>query len=505
VSVVRLGRRQVLVQELPSVEILARVDVLCFDKTGTITAGDLAVQELVPLPGGGGAAAAAALGAIAASDPNPNATLRAIGTAYPAPEGWAASAVVPFSPARKWSAASFGDRGSFVLGAPEVLLPGPGDLLRRTEAFAVEGRRVVLLAEASGAPALDGQLPEALAPQAFVVLGDRVRDDAATTIAYFLEQGVRTKVLSGDHPRTVAAVAHRVGIPGTGEPVDARTLPDDPAALAEVLDRRSVFGRVVPDQKQAMVAALQSRGHVVAMTGDGVNDVLALKDADLGIAMGSGSAASRAVAQLVLLDSRFATLPHVVAEGRQVIANIERVAKLFVTKTVYATALAVAVGIARLPFPFLPRQLTLIGSLTIGIPGFFLALEPNLRRAQPQLVRRVIAFAAPAGLIAAGATLLAYWLAHRNPGVSLEQARTTATITLTGAGLLVLWSLSRPLNLLRVALLGGMVAILAGVLAIPWLREQFVLALPPAPVLAGVALLLTIVGVVIELLPRRLI
>jgi cation-transporting ATPase E len=511
VSVVRLGRRQVLVQELPAVEILARVDVLCFDKTGTITVGDLAVQELVPLSGrvggpegGGGSSAAAVLGAIAATDPNPNATLRAIGAAFPAPNGWTASAVVPFSSARKWSAASFGDRGSFVLGAPEVLLPGPGELLRRTEAIAVEGRRVVLLAEANGAPALDGQLPDSLAPQAFVVLGDRVRDDAAGTIAYFLEQGVRTKVVSGDHPRTAAAVARQVGIPGTEEPVDARTLPHDADDLADVLERRSVFGRVVPDQKEVMVKSLQSRGHVVAMTGDGVNDVLALKDADIGIAMGSGSPASRAVAQLVLLDSRFATLPHVVAEGRRVIANIERVAKLFVTKTVYATALAVAVGIARLPFPFLPRQLTLVGSLTIGIPGFFLALEPNLQRARPALVRRVIAFAAPAGLIAASATLLAYWLAHRSPEVSLEQARTTATITLTGAGLLVLWSLSRPLNLLRLTVIAAMVGAMAGILAIPWLRGQFALALPPAPVLVGVAVLLTIVGVVVELLPRRL-
>jgi cation-transporting P-type ATPase E len=503
VSVVRLGRRQVLVQELPAVETLARVDVLCFDKTGTITAGDLTVQELVPLRDGGDATAAAALGAIAASDPNPNATLRAIGTAYPSPGDWTASDVVPFSSARKWSAASFGDRGSFVLGAPEVLVPGPGELLRRTEAIAVEGRRVVLLAAASR-PALDGQLPDGLEPRAFVVLGDQVRDDAAPAISYFKDQGVRTKVVSGDHPRTVAAVARRVGIPGTEEPVDARTLPSDPGALAEALERRSVFGRVVPEQKQAMVEALQSRRHVVAMTGDGVNDVLALKDADLGIAMGSGSSASRAVAQLVLLDSRFATLPHVVGEGRRVIANIERVAKLFVTKTVYATALAVAVGIARLPFPFLPRQLTLVGSLTIGIPGFFLALEPNLRRAQPELVRRVLAFAAPAGLIAAVVTLVAYWLAHRNPEVPLEQARTTATITLTGAGLLVLWSLSRPLNALRVAVLAAMVGSMVGILAIPWLREQFALVLPPVPVLIGVAALLTVVWAAIELLPRRL-
>jgi cation-transporting ATPase E len=253
-----------------------------------------------------------------------------------------------------------------------------------------------------------------------------------------------------------------------------------------------------------MVGALHTHEHVVAMTGDGVNDVLALKDADLGIAMGNGSAASRAVAQLVLLSNRFATLPDVVAEGRRVIANIERVAKLFVTKTVYATALAVAVGIARLPFPFLPRHLTLVGSLTIGIPGFFLALEPNLRRARPGLVRRVLAFAAPAGLLAAGATLLSYWLAHRDPSVPLDQARTTATIALTGAGLEVLWSLSRPLNPLRVTVLASMVGAFAGVLAIPWLREQFALALPPAGVLFDVAVLLAVVGVAIEVIHRRI-
>jgi cation-transporting P-type ATPase E len=528
VSVIRLGRQQVLVQELPAVETLARVDVLCFDKTGTITAGDLSVSDLVDLPGGRGDVRTA-LGAIAAADPNPNATLRALAAAYPAPDDWTPTKVVPFSSARKWSAASFDGYGNYVLGAPEVVLaardgpggdesPGgdgsPGDrrggdgrgadgeLLRRTEEFAVEGSRVVLLA-ASPEPIADGELPHGLEPLALAVLGDRIRPDAAPTIGYFRDQGVHTKVVSGDHPRTVAAVARRVGIPDADEPVDARSLPTDTGALAGLLERRSVFGRVVPDQKQAMVEALHSRGHVVAMTGDGVNDVLALKDADLGIAMGNGSPASRAVAQLVLLSSRFATLPSVVAEGRRVIANIERVAKLFVSKTVYATALAVAVGIARLPFPFLPRQLTLVGSLTIGIPGFFLALEPNARRARPDLLHRVMVFAVPAGLVAACATLLAYWLAHRSPSVPLDQARTTATMTLTGSGLWILWALSRPLNRLRVTILLAMLGALVGVLAIPWLREQFALALPPAPALAGVGVLLLVVGVVIELVAKR--
>jgi cation-transporting ATPase E len=514
VSVIRLGRQQVLVQELPAVETLARVDVLCFDKTGTITAGDLSVRDLVDLPGGRGDLETA-LGAIAGADPNPNATLRALAAAYPAPDDWTPTKVVPFSSARKWSAASFEGHGNYVLGAPEVVVAAGdggnsgaegrgagGELLRRTEEFAVEGSRVVLLA-ASPEPIADGDLPRGLKPLALAVLGDRVRSDAAPTIGYFRDQGVRTKVVSGDHPRTVAAVARRVGIPGADEPVDARSLPTDTGALARLLERRSVFGRVIPDQKQAMVDALHSRDHVVAMTGDGVNDVLALKDADLGIAMGNGSPASRAVAQLVLLSSRFATLPSVVAEGRRVIANIERVAKLFVTKTVYATALAVAVGIARLPFPFLPRQLTLVGSLTIGIPGFFLALEPNARRARPDLLRRVMVFAIPAGLVAACATLLAYWLAHRSPSVPLDEARTTATMTLTGSGLWILWALSRPLNRLRITILLAMLGALVGVLAIPWLREQFALALPPAPALAGVGVLLLVVGLVIELVAKR--
>jgi len=253
-------------------------------------------------------------------------------------------------------------------------------------------------------------------------------------VAYFHDQGVATKVLSGDHPRTVAAVAGLVGVPGADTPVDARTLADDPAALGGVLEQRSVYGRVVPRQKRAMVEAMQARGHVVAMTGDGVNDVLALKEADLGIAMGSGSAASRAVARLVLLDGRFASLPQVVAEGRRVIANIERVAKLFVTKTVYAMLLAVATGVAGLPFPFLPRHLTLVGSLTIGIPAFFLALEPNTRR----------------------------------------------------------------------ALLAAMAAGLAGVLAVPFLRELFALSLPPARPLLLALGLVAVVGAAMEVVARRI-
>jgi cation-transporting ATPase E/undecaprenyl-diphosphatase len=481
------------------------VDVICFDKTGTITAGDLAVQDLVAEDGPAGAAAAA-LGALAAADPNPNATLRAIGQAFPAPDGWRAEAAVPFSSARKWSGASFAGHGAFLLGAPEVLLAGGDgddrrDLLRRAEQIATEGRRVVLLAEA---PALDGERPPAgLRPRAMVVIGDRVRDDAAGTIAWFADEGVQVKVVSGDHPRTVAAIAGQVGIAGAGQPVDARTLPDDQAELAGLVEGRSVFGRVVPRQKRAMVQALAGRGHVVAMTGDGVNDVLALKDADLGIAMGSGSAASRAVAELVLLDGRFATLPSVMAEGRRVIANIERVAKVFVTKTVYATVLALAVGLAGLAFPFLPRHLTLISSLTIGIPGFFLALEPCSQRATPGFVRRTLAFAAPAGLTAAAGTLIAYQVADV-ANVPQDEARTAATLALAGLGLVVLALAARPLSTARRLLVATMAGGFVVVLLVPFLRRFFALDLPPLPVTLAAIAVAAVLGGILALVAARL-
>jgi len=510
VGVVRLGRRQVLVRELPAVETLARVDVICFDKTGTITAGDLAVRELLPQDEAGREAAAAALGALAAADPNPNATLRAIGQAFPAPQGWRAEAAVPFSSARKWSGASFAGRGAFLLGAPEVLLAadgagspgGSGALLRRAEQIAVEGRRVLLLAASDGP--LDGErAPSALVPRAMVVIGDQVRGDAAGTVAWFAAEGVQVKVVSGDHPRTVGAIAGQVGIAGADHPVDARALPEERAELAGLLEASSVFGRVVPRQKQAMVNALEAGGHVVAMTGDGVNDVLALKDADLGIAMGSGSAASRAVAELVLMDGRFATLPAVMAEGRRVIANIERVAKVFVTKTVYATVLALAVGLAGLAFPFLPRHLTLISSLTIGIPGFFLALEPSTQRSHPGFVRRTLAFAIPAGLTAALGTLVAYQVADV-ANVPQDQARTTATLALAGLGLVVLALAARPLNRPRRLLLLAMTGAFAVVLGVPFLRVFFALDLPPAPVALAALALDAVLGGLLTLVVLRM-
>jgi len=481
VGVVRLGRRNVLVQELPSVEVLARVDVLCLDKTGTLTEGRFALREVQALDGDD-AVARDALAALVQQDSHPNPSLLAIATALPSAPGWEAVGHVPFSSARKWSAVSFADHGHWVLGAPEVLLAvagtggnGASAVPAEVERHASEGRRVLLLARSAEEPTAQG-LPLGLRPAALVVLEELIRSDAAATVAWFAAQGVTVKVLSGDHAATVAAVSRRVGVKGADAPRDARQLPDDRAELAEVLERTHVFGRVTPHQKRAMVAALQSTGHVVAMTGDGVNDVLALKDSDIGIAMGSGSPATRAVAQLVLLDGRFATMPEALAEGRRVIANIERVARLFVTKTVYAALLALAVGVAGFEFPFLPRHLTLVGSLTIGIPGFFLALAPNAPRARSGFVGRVVRFCIPAGLVAGGATFASFWLAREQ--VPLVEARSTATLVLLAVGLWILSVSARPLTHLRRMLLLVMGGAFALVLVVPGLRRFFDLRLP---------------------------
>jgi len=473
-AAVTLARRRVLVQQLPAVEGLARVDVVCLDKTGTLTDGTITFDSLIRLDDQ--APAEAALGALA-DDENRNATLAAIGQAFPPPQGWTRQDAVPFSSARKWSAASFAGHGTWVLGAPEMVLPGSQDgLLPRAADLAASGRRVLALARA--ADPLDGQaLPPGLRAVAFILLAERLRSDAPQAIAYFAAQGVALKVISGDSPRTVGAVAARAGVPKAGDPVDARDLPEDPAALGTVLEERFVFGRVTPHQKESMVKALQARGHTVAMTGDGVNDVLALKLADIGVAMGSGAAATKAVAELVLLDNGFGTLPGVVAEGRRVTANIERVANLFITKTVWATLLAVAAGAALIPYPFLPRHLTIIDTLAIGVPAFFLALAPNRRRYRPGFVGRVLRFAVPAGLIVAAATFSAYALA-RARGLPLAEQRTAATLVALILSLCVLALLAMPLTWRRIALLAAALAGFVLLFPVTAVRGFYALQLP---------------------------
>ena len=497
IAAVTLARRKVLVQELPAVEGLARVDVVCLDKTGTLTEGDVAFDRLELLDGADDAVVGAALSALA-DDANANATLAAIGAAFPPADGWTRTATVPFSSARKWSAAAFTGQGSWIIGAPEMVCPDADVPARvRADALAAEGRRVLLLARSDAALG-DEVLPPGTQPRALVLLEEQIRPDAAETLRYFTEQGVALKVISGDNPRTVGAVAARVGMAGADTPYDARELPDDPAALAEILETRSVFGRVTPQQKRAMVGALQSKGHVVAMTGDGVNDALALKDADIGVAMGSGAAATRAVAQLVLLDGKFATLPGVVAEGRRVIANIERSANLFVTKTVYAILIAVFVAIAGWKYPYLPRQLTIVSTFTIGIPGFFLALAPNKRRYVPGFLERVLRFTVPAGAVGAVAALSAFGLAFYGDDVVLREARTCATLALCAVGLWVLVCLARPFNWWRTLLVAAMAGSIAVILAVPWLRDFYALKVPSGSVFAELVVICLLSVVAIE-------
>jgi cation-transporting ATPase E len=513
VGVVRLSKRRCLVQELPAIEVLARVDVLCADKTGTITEGRLALASIEPEEGADAAEVASALAAMAEQDPDPNATLSAVKEHFAAPDGgveapdtssWRQTGRVPFSSARKWSAMSFGDRGGWVLGAPEFVLRDgyEGALKDRVEQHAAEGSRVLLLAHCDGGFGDPGnaQLP-AVEPRALVMLEDVVRADAAETIAYFAEQGVTVKVISGDNPVTVGAVARRAGLADWDHNIDAKQLPgdDDLDALADALDENTVFGRVTPHQKRAMVHALQSRGHTVAMTGDGVNDTLALKDADIGVAMGSGSAAARSVARFVLLANDFSVFPSVVAEGRRVIANVERVANLFLTKTFYAMLLALATGVGRLPFPFIPRHFTLISALTIGIPGFFLALAPNPRRARSGFLPRVLRFAIPAGLVAAATTFASFQMARSQDDVSAVQARTVAVITLFLVAMWVLVILSRPLNAWRIGLIVAMVALFVGALEIPWFADYFDLELPSAVVVEAAVGIAAIGAAVLEL------
>jgi cation-transporting ATPase E len=485
-GVVRLGRRQALVQELPAVETLARVDVLCLDKTGTITEGDISFVGVEPVAEVDDDTVTEALVTLVAAEANPNATLRAVadhveGVSSEPPR---VEVCVPFSSARKWSGVTVAGGSSWLLGAPEVLVEADG-LRSRVQSHAEQGERVVLLARSETALAGD-HLPDRVEPVALVVLADRTRADAPETLAFFADQGVTLKVISGDNPVTVAAVAREAGLAGAEHAVDARDLPDDEEGLQAALEENTVFGRVQPHQKRAMVRALQAGGHTVAMTGDGVNDVLALKDADMGIAMGSGSSASRAAAQLVLLDGSFATLPAVVAEGRRVINNIERVANLFLVKSTYSMLLALAVGVAHVPFPFLPRHLTLVGSLTIGIPAFFLALAPNDRLAQPGFVPRVLRFAVPAGTLAAVVTFTGYAVGRSVLDLTLDEARTTAALVLVSVGLVVLVRLAQPLTAWRLTLVASMIGLFVLALVVPFARDFFALDLPPPDALVMV-------------------
>jgi cation-transporting P-type ATPase E len=502
VAVIRLGKRNVLVQELPAVETLARVDTLCVDKTGTLTDGTIVLETVTSLRSGS-PDPERILSMVAAADTDPNPTMRAIAARYPDPVGGPAVVTgrVPFSSERKISAVAFADGGEWIVGAPEFILAAApdahvSDLIAEASSHA---RRCVLVASAvSGSVALG--VPTVEETSFLLEFAENLRPDAADTVAYFTSQGVELKVISGDAPSTVAAVARRSSVPGTVA-IDASELPPDGAALDEVVAATTVFGRVTPEQKRALVRSLRRSGRVVAMTGDGVNDVLALKESDLGIAMGSGSGATKAVGQLVLLDDRFSSLPHVVAEGRRVVANMERVASLFLTKTVYATFLAVLIGFVGLAFPFLPRHMTLIGSITIGIPAFFLSFEPREEPIRPGFLQRALAFAVPAGLVSGIATFGLYGVSRLSTfGLSLEQSRTAATTMMVVLGLVVLYELIDPIEFHHLVMIGGLFGLFLGVLAVPALRNVFRLTVPQWQAWLVIAIISLVSGAVMKFL-----
>lgn len=469
VSMIRLARRKVLAQDMNCIETLARVDVLCVDKTGTITETRMEAGEPQVLDETWTMDRVETVLRSLYADTEPdNDTARALCRRFCTEGGerWHRTATVPFSSAWKWSAAVFRDHGAFVVGAPDVVAgPRTGELRLVLEPYLERGSRVLLLAAYDGRPdPKTGLDPDKLQFLALLPVANRVRAEAPRTFRYFADQGVAVKVISGDNPLTVSRVARQAGIAGAENFVDASTLRTD-AELAEAAERCSVFGRVTPDQKRKLVRAMQAAGHTVAMTGDGVNDVLALKDADCGIAMASGAQAASQVAQLVLLESDFSGLPAVVAEGRRVINNIQRSASLYLVKNIFSFTFTLAALFITLPYPLQPIQLTLIAAVTIGIPSFVLALEPNHELVRGKFLPNVLRAALPGGL-----TDLFLILALEGAATVFEMSydtlSTMTTLVMLGVGLGVLWRVCRPFTRLHAALWAGMLLLGAAGVAV---------------------------------------
>ena len=524
VAVIRLSRRQVLVQQLYCIETLARVDVLCLDKTGTITTGKMEVAAVVEVEAesagksggesGGGRTATPdlnrVLASLAAADGDPNDTAQAIQAHYAsgtdrvvAADLLAPARVIPFSSEAKFSGAVFRSGRAYVMGAAQfVLASAPGALERirpQLEALAADNR-VLLVAEVPGFTA-DGALEGEPVPLGFVCIRDQIRPTAAQTIGYFIEQGVTLKVISGDDPRTVAGIAAKVGVPHADQFVDAATLSD--AAIPDAIARFSVFGRVRPEQKKTFVTALQAQGHTVAMTGDGVNDVLALKASDCSVAMASGSDAARNVAQLVLVNNDFASMPAVVAEGRRSINNLQRSASLFLVKTLLSISAAILFIFLPWQYPFEPIQMTLISAFTIGIPSFVLALEPNHELVRGHFLRNCITRSIPGAICGLASIVVLCAAGYLGLGLTYDQVSTLCVLTVAFVGILLVIRLCLPLNPLRAALLvvviGGTVL---GATLLPGLFDIAPLTGPMALLLATVC---AVDAVAFQLLYRRLV
>ena len=456
VSVMRLAKRETLVHELSAVETLAHVDVLCVDKTGTITQPEMTVREVVPLDEDRCPMSRVEeiLNAYYRAIDADNDTARAMAERFNKSSVWQVASTVPFTSANKWSAVVFKSYGAYVVGAPEFIMKARyADLEHMVTPYQEQGCRVLLLAKCANAT-MDRGLTGPVEPLALAVINNPIREEAPKTFQYFAQQGVTVKVISGDNPSTVSSVAIQAGIAGADRFVDAATL-KEPADYARAVRDYNVFGRVTPDQKRKLVKALQRAGHTVAMTGDGVNDVLALKDADCGIAMASGSEAACQVAQVVLLDSNFASMPEVVQEGRRVINNIQRAAALYLVKNIMSLFLSLINLFVGFPYPFVPIQLTLISALTIGAPSFVLALEPNHEIVKGHFMTNVLRRALPGGLtnvlLIVGIELFTFAFDFERVTLS-----TLATVIMGEVGLLVLYYISKPLDWKRWTLLGAM-------------------------------------------------
>lgn len=497
-SVLRLATKGTLVQDLKCTETLARVDVLCVDKTGTITQPDMAYCGLLPLTTElEETEIEAHLSDFVSNMAPDNETMQALQTALQREDPRKAVQVLGFSSETKYSAVAYSREDCYVLGAPEFILGASGYVPYRSlaEEAMADGSRVLLFAACLPGP--EGRGIADARPLAFVRLKNPVRETAKETFAYFHDQGVTVKVISGDNPVTVAAAANEAGIQGADKYVDASTL-ESYEDIQNACEEYNVFGRVKPNQKKLLVQALQENKHTVAMTGDGVNDALALKEADLGIAMGNAAPATKSIAQVVLVDSKFSHLPDVVARGRQVMANMERVASLFLVKTVYSALISLGVVLTQIPFPYLPRHITYLGALTIGVPAFILALAPNTRRYIPGFLKRVVLFALPGGIAVALSVLLSTWLL---PGImhwdmanaaDLTQLRALNAIILFVLGILVLARVAQPLTGWRGLMVLGFTVIGAAGVAIPFVRHFFALIVPRGSTLMATLVVLAV-------------
>ena len=461
VSIVKLGKHDTLVQELCATEVLARVDVLCLDKTGTITQGNLKLSDIRNIGSRSDKEIDEILSVLIHNLPSNNPTQKAILDKYTSYNNEVKCIKkVVFSSKRKWGGAKFEGLGTWVLGAPEIILKEKYNLIKgAVEEEAKKGKRVLLLANVCN-DVLEDELTGKIESAALILIEDIIRKEAPEVLAYFEKQGVEVKIISGDSPITVSEVARRAGVNEWKNYIDARELPDDNDKFREIVRKTKVFGRVTPHEKKRIVKALQEDGHTVAMTGDGVNDVLALKTSDCGIAMANGSDATKAVAQLVLMKSDFSALPKVVEEGRKQIQNLERVSELFLSKTIFSIFVSVIASILLIEFPIDPIQLSLVGSCAIGIPGFFLALLPSTGKVEKGFLERVLTVSIPNGLILAIFTTSTFVIA-RHIGSDITYSKTAALLLFAGISMMILIRVASPLTKFKMGLCIAMFSIMA--------------------------------------------